>query len=455
MTPSNQDHKHEQKSFFETSLVDIIDPAHPLVQLSHKIDWKNFEETFGKFYCDDNGRRGTSTRLMVSLHYLKYTFDLGDEALLSTWLENPYWQYFSGYDTFQTRLPIDPSSMTKWRNRIKKEGAETLLAETIKTGLLVKAIKVSDLNNINVDTTVQEKNIRFPTDARLYDRCCEKLVKISKKLGIELRQKYNKVNKRSLLMQSRYAHARQMKRAKKETNKIRTRLGRLIRDIERKKDGIIDKGLDLLLSLAKKIYTQVKYGKDKIYSVHEPEVSCISKGKANKKYEFGNKVGIATTSNSCWIVGAASFPGSPYDGHTLAKTMENVKNNLGRESVRAFTDMGYRNHDYTGNTEVIVDKKRKGNTSNTLWKWMKRRAAIEPVIGHLKSDNRFNKNKLKGKVGDEINAIMSAAAFNLKKLLRHFAFFCSYLFKNHYFDKAVIGVFLFFIVKLTNIRFSV
>ena len=426
MTPQEQDHKYEQKSIFETSLIDIIDPTHALVILSHKIDWKNLEQSLGKFYCQDNGRPGTSTRIMVSLHYLKHTFNLGDESLLSMWVENPYWQYFSGFDTFQTKPPIDSSSMTKWRNRLKKEGAEKLLAETIQAGLSIKAIKANDLDNVNVDTTVQEKNIRYPTDSRLYVRCSENLVKIATKLGIVLRQKYNRVNKRSLLMQSRYAHARQMKRAKKETKKMRTRLGRLIRDIVRKKDGIVNMALEELLSRAKKIFTQTKDTKNKIYSVHAPEVSCISKGKANKRYEFGNKVGIVTTSKGCWVVGVSSFAGAPYDGHTLAKTLENVKSNLGRESLRAFTDMGYRNHDYKGDTEIIIDKKKRGNTPKRLWKWMKRRAAIEPVIGHLKSDNRMNRNKLKGTKGDEVNAILSGAAFNFRKLMRFISFFYSF-----------------------------
>ena len=145
----------------------MINTGHPLVKLSKAVDWKRLEEVFGETYCPDNGRPAISTRLMVALQYLKYTYDLSDEDVVQGWLENPYWQYLSGMKFFQHKLPIHPSSMTRWRNRIGETGGEELLKETIGAGLRMKAIKKSQLKRINVDTTVQEKDIRFPTDARL------------------------------------------------------------------------------------------------------------------------------------------------------------------------------------------------------------------------------------------------------------------------------------------------
>ena len=212
----------------------IIDLAHPLVKLSKVVDWEGLDEMFGKTHCPDNGRPGISTRLMVALHYLKYTYNLSDHDVLKAWVENPYWQYFSGMKYFEHQIPIHPSSMSRWRKRIGEVGAEELLKETIKAGLKLKAVKSFQLKRVNVDTTVQEKEIRFPTDARLYDRARERLVKEAKKRGIKLRQNYNRKAKHLLLRQSRYGHARQMKRARKCTRKLRTYPGRVICDIERK-----------------------------------------------------------------------------------------------------------------------------------------------------------------------------------------------------------------------------
>lgn len=219
-----------------------------------------------------------------------------------------------------------------------------------------------------------------------------------------------------MLKQSRYAHARQMRRARGCTRKLRTYLGRVIRDIERKCLSR-DEELSALLTTSTKIYQQQRLDKNKVYSVHEPEVDCISKGKAHKRYEFGAKVSVATTSRGCWFVGALTFNGNPYDGHTLNKTIEQVTR-LVRSPEHIFVDRGYRGHDYTGNSAVHVDKQRRGRTSRSLWKWMKRRAAVEPSIGHLKQEHRMDQNRLKGKIGDRINAILSAAGMNFRKLMK-------------------------------------
>lgn len=426
MKPTKSPITDQQRDLFRSQLSTIIDQGHSLVKLSNIVNWSELEQAFGQTFCEDNGRPGISTRLMVALHYLKFTYDLSDEAVVKGWVENPYWQYFSGMKWFEHELPIDPSSMTRWRKRIGSEGAEELLKETIKAGLKLKAVKKTQLKRVNVDTTVQEKNVRFPTDARLYDRARERLVKAAKEREINLRQNYNRLSKHTLLKQSRYAHAKQMKRAKKATRRLRTFLGRVIRDIQRKYQTP-DHELKDLLNVATRIWTQKRKDKNKVYSVHEPHVECISKGKAHKRYEFGCKVSVATTSRGGWFVGAMAIHGNPYDGHTLSKTLDQVKR-MTQTPEYVFVDRGYRGHDYKGDISVHVDKVRRGRTVKSLWRWMKRRAAVEPSIGHLKQEHRMDKNRLKGDEGDRINAILSAAGMNFSKLLRWLADFFCFLF---------------------------
>lgn len=416
MKPKKSPVHERQGNLFRVELSRIIDRGHGLVKLAEAVDWHRLDEMFGSTYCPDNGRPGVSTRLMVALHYLKYTHNLSDEEVVACWVENPYWQYFSGMKWFEHDVPIDPSSMTRWRKRIGEAGAEGLLRETLEAGLKIKAVKPHQLKRVNVDTTVQEKEIRFPTDARLYDRARQRLAEAAKDRGISLRQNYNRKSKHALYMQSRYAHAQQMQRARQCTRKLKTYLGRVIRDIERNYQKP-DEPLRNLLEIGRKIFHQQRTDKNKTYSVHAPEVECISKGKAHKRYEFGCKVSVAATSRGGWFVGAQAVHGNPYDGHTLSDALSQVER-MGIRPEQAFVDMGYRGHNYEGPVEVHVDKRHRGRTAKSLWRWMKRRAAIEPGIGHLKREHRMDRNRLKGKEGDCINAILSAAGMNFSKLLR-------------------------------------
>ena len=297
-----------------------------------------------------------------------------------------------------------------------------MLKETIQTGLRLKVITPTQLKRVNVDTTVQTKAVRYPTDARLYNRARERLVKEARKCGIQIKQSYERVGPRLLMQQSRYAQARQMKRARACTRKLRTNLGRVIREILRQPSQSVG-GLQRLLATAQRIHAQQPTDKNKVYSVHEPEVCCIAKGKAGKKYEFGNKASVATTSKGGWLLGAMSRPGNPYDGHTLDEQLGQVRRLVGekvKSAPEAHVDMGYRGHNHCGPEKVHVDKRRRGSTPKPLWRWMKRRAAVEPTIGHLKSEHRFERNRLKGTKGDAINAILSAAAMNFQKLLGFF-----------------------------------
>ena len=400
----------------KTPLAKLVDAEHPLVKLAQSIDWANFDEKFGLSYCPETGRPGISTRLMVALHYLKYTHDLSDEAVLRQWVENPYWQYLSGMMFFEYEFPIDPSTMSRWRRRINEAGAEELLKETIQAGLRLQVIKPSQLKRVNVDTTVQEKYIRFPTDARLYDRMRQRLVKAAKQEGLVLRQSYVRVGKRLITQQSRYAHARQFKRAGRCTSKLHTILGRVIRDIERN-SAPPSAETEELLTLARRLYLQKRHDKGKLYSVHAPEVECISKGKAHKRYEFGCKVSLGVTSKGGWVVAAQARQGNPYDGHTLQATMDQLLSLSGKEPEHVYADMNYRGHDYEGECEVHVDSRRRGGVGVSVWRWIKRRAAIEPTIGHLKEERRMERNRLKGSKGDKLNAVLSAAGMNFAKLL--------------------------------------
>lgn len=412
--------KQPQRELFQLELDQIIDLRHPLVRLGQCINWSSFEEALGSTYHPTHGAPGIPTRLMVALHYLKYQHDLSDENVLAHWLENPYWQQFSGERYFQHRLPVDASSMTRWRQRLGEAGAEQMLRETIAAGMKMGFIRAAQLKRISVDTTVQTKAVRYPTDARLYHRCRERLVKAARREGLVVKQSYRNVGKRLLLASSRYAHARQMKRARAATRKLRTQLGRVTREIERKVTVPSEK-LSKLLETAHRIHAQQRHDKNKVYSVHEPEVECIAKGKAGKPYEFGNKVSVAVTSKGGWFVGVKSFTGNPYDGHTLAAQMKQVGSMVGIYRVgEVHVDMGYRGHDYEGHATVHVDKRSRGRTPRPLWRWMKRRAAVEPSIGHLKNEHRLERNRLRGTYGDAINAVLAAAAMNVHKLLGAF-----------------------------------
>jgi len=410
-----------QRRIFETPLDQIINMEHPLVLLARRIDWSSLEGTFGELYVPNWGRPGLPIRLMVGLHYLKYAFDHSDESAVATFLENPYWQYFCGLEYFSHNLPLDPSSMTRWRNRLSKNDSEALLKETIQTALRMEAMKPKEVKRVNVDTTVQEKAVAYPTDARNYNKGRKLLVKIAKKRGIELRQSYARVGEEQLRQQSRYAHARQMKRAGKATKRLRTYLGRVLREIERNAEKLTEREQEIL-SLVKRLYSQKRDDKKKIYSLQAPEVECIAKGKAHKKYEFGCKASVVSTNETNWIIGAEAFHGTPYDGHTFAQALSQVKRLTGQEVNEAYCDKGYRlkKEEAPENCRMFLPGGRKRSVAEK--KRMKRRNAIEPIIGHLKSDNRLSRNYLRGILGDIHNVILAACGFNMRKLLRAFLY---------------------------------
>ncbi len=324
---------------------------------------------------------------------------------------------------------------------MQDEHLEKLLEATVKSGLRTKTIKPSSINKVNVDTTVQEKNIAYPTDINLYYRLIQHLVRMAKSHNIALKQTYERLGKKLLRRHSGYAHAKQMKRARKVRSKMKTNLGRLYRDILRKGtvDLIENEDFMHLCTLVRRAQVQTKTSKHKLYSVHEPHVECISKGKAHKRYEFGCKVGFASTSKEGFIISAAAFHGNPYDGHTLQKTLsiaERVTDFIGKLK-NVYVDLGYRKHDYTGDAKVNIVGRSRKNLTRTQRKWYNRRSVVEADIGHVKNDHRLKRNYLKGKAGDKLNVVFSACGYNLRTIYRRIA--------------SVFFAFLYFTVKTAKI----
>ena len=362
--------------------------------------------------------------MIAGLHYLKEIYNLSDEQVVERWVENPYWQYFCGEVFFSHTLPIHPTSMTKWRNRLGKKGVEKLLVETIKVGLKSKTIKPNSMTKLSVDTTVQEKNIAYPTDSKLLNKARENLVKTAKKHNIKLRQNYNRKAKTYALMAARYAHAKQFRRMRMMNKKLKSRLGRVVRDIERQlpnNEPLLQQAFKLGLQQAKQLIAQQQNSKNKLYSLHAPEVECISKGKAHKKYEFGVKASIAITNKEGFVVGAMSCPNNPYDGHTLVPQLKQVKQLIPNQAniKQCFVDRGYRGHGVEG-AQVFLSGQKRGVTKS-IKKLLKRRSAIEPEIGHMKNDGRLDRNYLKGELGDMLNVILCASGHNLRKILNKLA----------------------------------
>ena len=415
-----------QSDMFRESLAAILDPRHELLRLAARIDWDRLDALYGATFVEHLGRPGLPTRLMVGLHLLKHIKGLSDEAVCAAWVENPYFQAFCGETHFQHRLPADRSSMTRWRKRMDGGKLEALLAETISIATASGAVSERQLERVTVDTTVQTKAVAHPTDSHLMLRAIEWLNRAAGAQGVQLRQSYLLVARRARKEAARLMHGRGHRQARAHLRFMRTRLGRLIRDIERKIDGdaVRMKALENVLGRARTILGQQPGDTEKLYAFHAPEVECIGKGKARTRYEFGVKASLATTNERCkggqFVLGAMSLPGNPYDGHTLGAQIDQVARVTGRKPARAYVDRGYRGHgvDREG-LEVHVSHTR-GIASATVRRELRRRNAIEPVIGHIKQDGHLERNALKGAKGDAINVLLCAIGHNLRLLLAWF-----------------------------------
>lgn len=411
----------EQDDLLRPRLVDMIDERHELVKIAALIDWGVFEREWGGFFPSGKGRPATEPRLVAGLFYLQHAYRLSDEAVAARWVENPYYQHLTGETFFQHRPPIDPSSMTRWRGRIGEEGVEWLLTQTIQAGQKSGAINENSVKRVAVDTTVMEKNIAYPTDARLYERARGQLAELAQEAGVDLRQSYARLAPRLALQVGRYAHAKQFKRLRKALKKLKGYTGRVMRDLRRHLEDIPEGDLrDRIiakLALVSQLLHQQPKGGNKIYALHEPEVDCISKGKARVRYEFGCKVSVVTTLDEGIVVGMRSFAGNPYDGHTLKEALEQVAILTDQCPDLAVVDRGYRGHD-EGKTRVLISGTHRGLTAKEIID-LRRRSAIEAEIGHMKTDGRLSRCPLKGTIGDAVFAVLNACGHNIRKILAH------------------------------------
>lgn len=398
-----------QLNMFEAVLAQMINPAHELCRLAREIDWSVFEAKFSRLYFHTD-RSAHPIRRMVGFLILKQLYNQSDENVVARWVENRYWQFFTGEEVFQLKAPFDPSELVHFRNRIGGDGAQLILKESIR--LHGKDAQESE---VVVDTTVQEKNITFPTDAKLRKKVMDKC--IARKEGLTLSRTYARERKALALKLRFRSHPKRKREARKAEKRLLTVAGRILRDVERKLQAMSQLWIyEHELGLFHRVLAQKR--KDKVYSLHEPNVSCIAKGKDYKPYEFGCKVSIATTRTRGIVVGALAFDGNPYGGDTLDPTLGQVEELTGRRPSDAATDRGYRGRKLLGTKKVhIPSAPPTGQTqaeARAARRRFRRRTAIEPRISHLKHDYRMGRNFLKGDMGDVFNLLMSSAAWNFR-----------------------------------------
>jgi transposase, IS5 family len=410
-----------EDDLFRARLEQIINMQHELVQLSGKIDWDWIDREIAPLYSD-KGRPGIETRFVIGLLLLKHIYGLSDEAVCERWVYDPYFQHFTGEEFFQHEFPHERSDLSHWRKRLGSK-LELLLAESLRVAHEVGALRTRDLKRVTVDTTVQPKAITFPTDAKLLHAAIKGLNRLARKGGVRLRQSYLRIAKRAAMMASRYAHAKQFKRHHRQLRLLRSRLGRIIRDIRRKIAGRPELAavFEAPLARAAQIRSQQQRQRGwKLYSFHAPEVECIGKGKAAAPYEFGVKASIVTT-NACapggqFVLHAKALPGNPYDGHTLGSVIHATETLTGCAIERAYVDKGYRGHDTANPRRVFISGQKRG-VFGVIKRELRRRSAIEPVIGHMKSDGHLGRCHLKGREGDAANVILTAVGHNLRRVL--------------------------------------
>jgi transposase, IS5 family len=421
MRPGRQEWTGEQ-DLFRARLDQIINMKHELVRLAQTVDWSSIDEQVADCFSE-NGRPALPTRFAVGLLLLKQIYGLSDELVCERWVYDPYFQYFTGAEFFAHEFPHERSGISHWRKRIG-EMLDVLLQESLRVAHASGALKPQDVARVTVDSTVQPKAVTHPTDAKLMLRAIEKLGAQAKAEGLRLRQSYVRLAKRAAQMAQRYAHAKQFKRANRELKFLRTRLGRLIRDVTRKiaDEPSLKKMFAEPLSKALRIRWQNQHQRGpKLYSWHAPEVECVGKGKAHKPYEFGVKVSITTTNRRCkggqFVLHAKALPGNPYDGHTLAQVIKETERLTGRPIERAYVDKGYRGHSTPRPLRVFISGQKRG-VHGVIKRELRRRSAIEPVIGHMKEDGHLGRNFLRGRHGDQNNAVLSAIGHNFRLVLR-------------------------------------
>jgi IS5 family transposase len=441
--------------FFRSRIDAMINLRDPLAVLAQRMPWGQIEQALAaKFEREDRagqsvegqdllgstkvlvgagrsnaGRPKLPLRLMCCLVYLKHSFNLSDEELCARWSENILWQYFSGMEYYEHRLPCDPTQIGRFRRDIGEDGLEQLLKATIDAAMAMKAIKPEALERVIVDTTVQEKAVAHPVDSRLLEIARHKVVSAAKRAGISLKQTFAKQGKELRRKAGGYAHAKQFRRLKRVVKRQRTILGIVMREVQRKRATpdreptslAAGSELSTWLERAERVRTQQPKDKKKLYALHAPEVECIGKGKARKPYEFGVKTAVTVSHQAGLMMGARTFPGSPYDGHILSAALEQATNLIQDHAVQikdVVVDLGFRGVDADNPGKQIIHRGKFKSLSREHKAWLRRRQAVEPAIGHLKSDNRMDRCWLQGALGDALHAVGCAAGFNVRWLLR-------------------------------------
>jgi transposase, IS5 family len=406
---------------FRARLDQIINLKHELVQLGTKIDWDWIDREIAPLYSE-KGRPGIESRFVIGLLLLKHIYGLSDEGVCQRWVYDPYFQHFTGFEFFQHEFPHERSDLSHWRKRLGSK-LELLLAESLRVAHQTGALRTRDLKRVTVDTTVQPKAITFPTDAKLVHAAIRGLNRLARAHGLELRQSYRRIAKQAAMMAGRYAHAKQFKRHRRQLRLLRSRLGRLIRDIRRKIAGRpeLEAAFEQPLSRAGQIRSQEQRQRGhKLYSFHAPEVECIGKGKASAPYEFGVKASIVTTNARApggqFVLHAKALPGNPYDGHTLGEVINSTETLTGCGIERAYVDKRYRGHETENPRRVFISGQKRG-VFGVIKRELRRRSAIEPVIGHMKTDGHLGRCHLKGRDGDAANVVLTAVGHNLRLVL--------------------------------------
>ena len=408
-----------QFSFFD--IAEQLDPQHPLLALGRSIPWSDLEDAFASLYSD-KGRAAKPIRLMCGLLILKQMYNLSDESLVAQWAMNPYYQVFCGEARFQNTVPCHSTELVKFRQRLGKTGVETIFA--ISVALHGKAAEES---TVLVDTTVQEKAITYPTDSKLAIKIINRLNKLAKAEGVQQRRTFVKEVKSLRLACRHFRHVKRRGKAKRALKRLRTIAGILLRELQRKLPARVLAREAERFSLYEKVLNQQPKDKHKIYSLHEPDVYCVGKGKDHKPYEYGRKASVVSTLKSQVIVGIESHDEHIHDSKTLKPALDAAHRHRQTGIKLAVVDRGYRGAKQYVEAEVLLpgeplkrDSEYEQQKKRIL---CRKRAAIEPIIGHLKHDFRLQRNWLKGSEGDAINLLMAACAWNMRKWMIAFFLF--------------------------------